>query len=196
MSGSAQQPGQPEPYGQQPEFYLQQLSGYPGSQGDLGGKSHRKKVLPWLIAGGGIVIGGVVVALLFVFGVFDGSSTSTPDGVLRAAAGALNKQDTTALNGLGCDGSAAANAAQDMQNLRGASPTWSVTGTTQAAGNGATGTLHLSASSQGHVFGINFTLTMNQRKGRWCVPNGGMTPEPNSETIDGKPAATATGSGG
>ncbi|HEX3790134.1 MAG TPA: hypothetical protein VHW44_19860 [Pseudonocardiaceae bacterium] len=175
-------------YPQPPLNYTQPFEAVPGYPEEPAAPV-RRKVPAWALAGGGVVLVGVVVALLFVFGVFGASPTSSPDGVAKAAADALNKQDTTALNKLACAGSAVPNANQGMeQQLQQSSPSWAESGSATVHGSTAQARLHLSATYQNHSVGIDFGLNLQQHNGSWCVPSNGMQADPGSETIDGKKA--------
>lgn len=194
--GQPGQPGQPQPTqpgqpawgqqpgfpGQQPGFGQQNFPGYPGAPG---GPPKKNKALPWLLAGGGVVVVGVVVLLLFVFGVFGGSSNS-PDTVAQEVADALNTQDTAKAAAISCTGKADSTDSEALQALKAAHIQASVTGKAQVNGSNATATLHLNFQEAGQTVDLDAKLTMQQQSGKWCVPDNGLAPIQSSMRVNGQ----------
>jgi hypothetical protein len=195
-----QQPGQPGVPGQPPGYPPQ--GGYPGYPGGPGGP-RRNSALPWVLAGGGVVVVGVVVGLLFVFGVFGGSSNS-PDAVAQTVADAVNSQNSAKAQTVACAGASAPDfsdnqAMQQLKSIAGGLKA-SVSGKAQVNGNQATATLHLSFSFEGQTGSLDGTLSMQQQNGKWCVPTGGFQPVGSSLKINGQSPGNfgvpGSGSGG
>ncbi|HEX4701345.1 MAG TPA: hypothetical protein VH352_04385 [Pseudonocardiaceae bacterium] len=186
-------PGQPPgfPPGQPPVGY-----GYPGGPGGPGGPPAKNKALPWLLAGGGVVVVGVVVVLLFVFGVFGGSgATSSPDQLAQAVADALNSQDTAKANAISCDGTPSVTNSQDLQQLKNSHVKATVTGNAIVTGSTAKANIHLKFQEQGHTIDLDGTVTMQQKNGKWCVPSNGFAADSKSMKIDGKNPSDFAGGG-
>jgi hypothetical protein len=188
-------PGQQPPPGYPPQqgypggaFPGQQPPGYPGYPGGPGGPGGKNKAMPWLLAGGGVVVVGVVVVLLFVFGVFGGSkgSTNSPDQLAQAVADVLTTQDTAKANTLSCDGTPSVGNSQDLQQLKNAQVKATVSGKAQINGNKATATIHLNFQSSGHTIDMDGTVSMQQQGGKWCVPNNGFAANNSSMKVDGQ----------
>ncbi|SDC11015.1 Rv0361 family membrane protein [Actinokineospora iranica] len=101
----AQQPGQygqqPDPYGQQPGQYGQQPDPY--GQGGYGqyGQPQKKSPMPWILAGGGLLVIGIVVTLVLVL--TGGSDASTARGAAQAYLDAVTSRSAEAHNKLVCD---------------------------------------------------------------------------------------------
>lgn len=178
-----QQPGQPgQPgFGQQPGFPQQQ--GFPGYPG---GPVRKNKALPWLLAGGGVVVAGVVVLLLFVFGVFGGSKTSSPDAVAQAVADALNTNNQAEATQVSCSGSSDPADTQALRAMKALHIQASVTGQAEVNGDSATATLHLSFQAAGSSVGLDAKLMMQLQNGKWCVPDNGLQPISSSERVNGQ----------
>ncbi|GLW95033.1 Rv0361 family membrane protein [Actinokineospora globicatena] len=94
-------------YGQQPaQFpqaggYPQQPGGYP--QGPYGGPTYgpvRRSPMPWVLAGGGLVVIGIIVTLILVL---SGDGTGSPRGTTEAFIDAVKSRDAEAFNRLMCD---------------------------------------------------------------------------------------------
>ncbi|HEY3609505.1 MAG TPA: hypothetical protein VGL06_18530 [Pseudonocardiaceae bacterium] len=185
-------PGQPGGFpGQQPPF------GYPGYPGGPGGPGGKNKALPWLLAGGGVVVVGVVVVLLFVFGVFGGSkgSTNTPDQLAQAVADVLNTQDNARANTLSCGGATSVTNSQDLQQMKNSQLKATVAGPAQVNGNTAKATIHLKFQYQGHTIELDGAVPMAQQGGKWCV-SGNFAADNNSTKIDGQPVSGGSGNSG
>jgi hypothetical protein len=160
----------------------------------------KNKALPWILAGGGVVVVGVVVVLLFVFGVFGGGSgsTSSPDSVAQAVADALNSKDSAKAAAVSCDSKTSPTDNADLQMLKSYQITASVSGKASVSGNSATARIHLNFKEQGHTVDIDGVLTMQQQSGKWCVPSTGFQPDQNSMKVDGQSVGSMgnLGSGG
>jgi hypothetical protein len=92
-----QQPGgqyPPPGYGQQP---YGQPGGYPPGGGY--GPPRKASALPWILAGGGVVVVAVVVTLILTL---SGSDTDSPQDVAESAVSAANDQDVDAIQELLC----------------------------------------------------------------------------------------------
>ncbi len=188
-------PGQQPPPGYPPQGYPGQPGGFPGQQpptgfpgypGGPGGPGGKNKAMPWLLAGGGVVVVGVVVVLLFVFGVFGGKgSTSSPDQLMRALVDAVNKQDNNAANALACSGAPSVTDNQGLQLPKNAQLKATVSGPAQVNGTKATGTVHLNFKQSGHTFDVDGTVSMQQQSGKWCIPDNGFAADTKSTKIDG-----------
>ena len=183
MPGQPGQPGQPF-----------QQGGYPGFPGGPGGPT-KKKALPWLLAGGGVVVIGVVVALLFVFGVFGGKgSTSSPDQLAAAVADVINTQNVSEAASISCNGAPSVNNSSDLQQLKNSKVKATVTGSAQVNGSKATALIHLNFQQSGHTIDANGTVTMQQQSGKWCV-SGDFNLDQSSVKIDGKNPSDFAGGG-
>jgi hypothetical protein len=190
MPGQQGYPGQFGQPGQQPGF----PPGYPGPGGPV---RQKNKALPWLLGGGGVVVVGVVVALLFVFGVFGGGSTGSPDDVAQKLASALNSRDAAKATALGCAGSNSPTDNDTLQEFKDAQVKATVKGKARVDGAQATAVLHFTFHEAGHAVDIDANLVMKQQNGKWCVPPDGFQPNQQSMRIDGKsPDAFGGGSGG
>ena len=199
-SGGFPQPGYGPPSGgfpQQGQPQFGQPGGYPGYPGGPGGPGGptKNKALPWILAGGGVVVVGVVVVLLFVFGVFGGggkgASGSSPDQLAAAVADVLNTENVQEANTLSCSGHASSS--DDLNQLKSSGITSIHATVGQKAtvtGNTAKATLHLSfkvaVAGQTHTGDMDGILTMQQQSGKWCVPDNGFNPDQSSVRIDGQ----------
>jgi hypothetical protein len=176
-------PGQTGAFpGQQPP------PGFPGYTGGPGGPGGgRNKAMPWLLAGGGVVVVGVVVVLLFVFGVFGGSkgSTNSPDQLAQAVADVLNTQDNARANTLSCGGATSVTNSQDLQQMKDAQLKATVAGPAQVNGSTAKATIHLKFQYQGHTVELDGTVPMQEQGGKWCV-QGNFSADNNSMKVDGQ----------
>jgi hypothetical protein len=235
QSGGFQQPGGYPPGGgyeqqggyQQPGGYQQQPGGYqpgypqPGGyqQPGMGGfqpgfpggmPPQRKSALPWILTGGGVLVVGVVILLLFVFGVFGGGSganTSNPKDVAQAYVTALNNNDSSTMKSLACSvpsqptgtvptGVVPTDIPQEKFNLQ-------LDGDPTVSGNTATG------KAKGTVNGSNveYQYQLNNNNGSWCVDltklkpvmnngNGGSSSDSSSDNSSGsEEPSQSTGSG-
>lgn len=176
-------PGQPPGYPPQGGF-----PGYPGGPGAPGG---RNRALPWILAGGGVVVVGVVVGLLFVFGVFGGGGpNSSPDAVAAALADALNTHNDNEAQAITCGGGSGGNFSdnQALQQMKNDAATIraTVTGKAQVNGNSATSTLHLTFTGGGQTIELDGTLSMQKQNGKWCAPANGFQPNVSSMKINGQ----------
>jgi hypothetical protein len=194
------QPGQPGVPGQPPGYPPQ--GGFPGYPGGPGGPG-RNRALPWVLAGGGVVVVGLVIGLLFVFGVFGGGSSNSPDAVAQTVADAVNTQDGNKAATVACAGSSTPDFSdnQAMQELKGLAGGLraTVAGKAQVNGSQATATLRLSFSFEGQTGSLDGTLSMRQQNGKWCVPTGGFQPVGSSLKINGQSPGNlipGAGSGG
>jgi len=108
-------------------------------------ESGQNKARSGLLAVGGVVVVGVVLLLLFVFGVFDGSkgSVNGPDQVAQAVADVLNTVDTAKANALSCPGESPVTASQDVQQLKTYKLNATVSGEAQINGDKANGSYPL-----------------------------------------------------
>ncbi|RKT55930.1 hypothetical protein [Saccharothrix australiensis] len=103
------QPGPGQPYGQPGQFSQQfnqpghgQPGPYgpqPGGYGDPYGAPRRKSPLPWLLAGGGVLVIGLVVVLVLTLG---GGSNGTPKDAADSFAAAMSSKDYDKLRSLTC----------------------------------------------------------------------------------------------
>lgn len=194
MPGQQGYPGQSGPPGQPGQFGQPGFPGYPGPGGPV---RQKNKALPWLLGGGGVVVVGVVVALLFVFGVFGGGSTGSPDDVAQTLAAALNSRDASKANDIGCAGGTSPTDNQTLQEFKDAQVKATVKGKARVDGSQATAVLHFTFRDAGHTIDVDANLVMKQQNGKWCVPPDGFQPDQKSMRIDGKsPDAFAGGSGG
>ncbi|HVK21736.1 MAG TPA: hypothetical protein VM677_10295 [Actinokineospora sp.] len=96
-----QQPGYPQQGGyQQQQFGQPQPGGYPqqqfGGQPPYGAPAQRSK-LPWILAGAGVLVIGVVLVLVFTL------TGGGARGVVEDYVAAIEAHDANALNGLACD---------------------------------------------------------------------------------------------
>jgi hypothetical protein len=143
--------------------------------------------MPWLLAGGGVVVVGVVVVLLFVFGVFGGGkgSTNSPDQLAQAVADVLNTQDNARANTLSCGGATSVTNSQDLQQMKDAQLKATVAGPAQVNGSTAKATIHLKFQYQGHTVELDGTVPMQEQGGKWCV-QGNFSADNNSMKVDGQ----------
>jgi hypothetical protein len=148
------------------------------------------------LAGGGVVVVGVVVVLLFVFGVFGGSgSTSSPDAVAQTVADALNTQNNSKADAISCDGKDSPTDNDSLQQLKNSKVKATVTGKAQVNGSKATATIHLNFQEEGHTVDIDGILQMQQQSGKWCVPADGFQPDTKSMKVDGQDPGDFDGGG-
>lgn len=61
----------------------------------------RKSKLPWVLAGGGVLV--IAIAVVLILTLTGGPDTATPRSVADAAVQAVNKKDVTALRAVLCD---------------------------------------------------------------------------------------------
>ncbi|WP_433273197.1 hypothetical protein ACQPZF_18410 [Actinosynnema sp. CS-041913] len=99
--GQPGQPGQPgpgqQPYGP-PGQFAQPGYGQPGGFGDPYGAPRKKSPLPWILAGGGVLVIGVVVVLLLTLGGGNGTAKDAADSF----AAAMSSKDYDKLRSLTC----------------------------------------------------------------------------------------------
>lgn len=101
VPGQPGPPGQPgygqQPYGPQGQFN-QPGYGQPGGFGDPYGPPRKKSPLPWILAGAGVLVIGVVAVLIFTLG----GSNGTPQDAAAGYVGAINGRDFDKLRSLTC----------------------------------------------------------------------------------------------
>lgn len=97
QQGGYPQTGPQQPYGQPGQYGQPQGYGQPG----YGGYPPKKKSpMPWLLAGGGVLVVGIAVVLIIVL--TGGADTSSPQGVAQAAVDAYNDKDVNAIKDVAC----------------------------------------------------------------------------------------------
>ncbi|MBW4717675.1 hypothetical protein [Saccharothrix obliqua] len=94
--GQPGQPGQQPPYGQPGQY--PPGYGQPGGFGDPYGAPRKKSPLPWILAGGGILVIGVVLALVFTLGGGNGTAKDAADSFATA----ISNKDYEKLRSLTC----------------------------------------------------------------------------------------------
>jgi hypothetical protein len=92
--GQYGQTGQVGPFGQSPQY------GYPGGYGPPA-PPPRKSPLPWLLAGGGVLV--IAAAVVLILTLTSGSDTSTPQAVAEATVSAINDRDADRLVEISCE---------------------------------------------------------------------------------------------
>jgi len=142
--------------------------GYPGGMGP-----QKKSALPWILTGGGVLAVGVVVLLLFVFGVFGGGGGSSvdqsnPKTVAQAFVTAENNKDGATLKTLMCSEPTPTNVptgSVPTGSVPNVSVQFSMQGDPTVSGNSAT--FKVNETINGSTLAATFK--MNNNNGTWCV---------------------------
>lgn len=176
-TGGFQQPGyQPTAGFQQPGY-----GGYPGGSFP---PPQKKSALPWILTGGGVLVVGVVVVLLFVFGVFGGSkaNTGTAQSVAQAYVTAWNNKDSATMNSLYCAGTqpTATPGATGVVPTNASIPNVDVTVALDGAPvvSGTTATAKARVTINGST--SDWTAKLQENNGSWCIDG---FPSPDSGTL-------------
>jgi len=136
--------------------------------------------LPWILAGGGVLVIGVVVVLIITLGggggsgsgdvAAAGSGSNSAEDVARAAVDAINKQDMNAGKEIACDAAAAGNA-PSLSDL-GLPPDFKFTAEltdVQENGNAADATVTINVSIGGQKVSQPMTLKLKKDGSEWCM---------------------------
>lgn len=162
-----QQPGQfgqPGPYGQQPGQFGQ---GAPLGQDPYGGRPGGKKSpLPWILAGGGVLVIGVVVVLIIVLG---GDAGSSPKGTAEELVEVINDRNVDRVKQIACDSTPIKATERLVQLSQGLSFKASLAGDPKEEGDKATGTINVSFSFQGLQQDVPLPYQLEKKDGKWCV---------------------------
>jgi hypothetical protein len=147
-------PGQYGQYGQQPQY------GQPDPYGSPYGEK-KKSPMPWILAGGGVLVIGIVVVLILVL--TGGSDTSSAQGAAEKAVAAINSRDVNASKEVDCDKSG--NMGQlDMKDVP-KDLKAELTGSAKEDGDNAKAPMKMTAEGQT----IQGDMVLRKQDGKWCV---------------------------
>jgi hypothetical protein len=202
------QPGQNDPYGQQPQYgqpqygqpqYGQQQYGqqYPqtgpqpsayGGFGTYGRPPRKRGPLPWILVGGGALVVAAVVVLVIVLTSGD-SAGESPRGTADALAQALNDHSINGINDLMCDPKNKLDAS-DPDQTEGFDEISNVRVKSVSEPKDDSATAVLTATVKGKDEDQDFPL--HKRDGKWCIGTPGAT-EPSGSGSSGGASAPSTG---